>query len=303
MEEISHIKSLNSKRKQYKKDKSLIYFLIPAILFINIVMVIPILYSLGISFSKWVFLVQGSGGQFAGLSNYVEVLKDINFWKSVKTTFLFSSAAVSFELLIGILIAVFLNKNFFGRGVFRALIVIPMVIAPAVIGQFWSLLYAQNGVFNFFLVSLGLARINWLDLKTAIWSMIIVDVWQWVPFVVIIILAGLQSVDSSTVEAARVDGADNNRIFWYIELPILVPFIIVVLFFRLTDALKEFDKIFIMTQGGPGSATRVLSIYNYEAGFHVMQLAKSSSISWFFSILIIIILLPILIVMFKRMQT
>ncbi len=302
MEEKSGIELSNRLIKRHKKDNSLIYFLLPALLFINIVMVVPLLYSLGLSFTKWIFSVPGSLGQFAGLSNYAKVLSDIHFWESVKTTLLFSSAAIFFELSIGILTAVFLNRKFFGRGVFRSIIIIPMVIAPAIMGQFWSLLYDQKGVFNFFLESLGLARVNWLDVNYAIWSMVIIDVWQWLPFAVIIILAGLQSVSVDVLEAARVDGADNSRIFWHIELPTLVPFIIIILFFRLTDALREFDKIFIMTKGGPGSATRVLSIFNYEAGFKVMELAKSSSISWFFAILMVIILLPILIFVFKRIQ-
>jgi multiple sugar transport system permease protein/sorbitol/mannitol transport system permease protein len=301
MNETKNTKFINNRIKRQRKE-SLIYFLLPAVIFINIILIIPLLYSLGISFTKWIFSMPGSLGQFAGFSNYVEIVTDINFWKSVRTTILFSSTSIIVELILGIFFAVLLNKKFFGRGFFRAIIIIPMVIAPAIIGQFWSLLYDQNGIFNFLLEFVGFSRINWLDINTAIWSMVIVDVWQWLPFVVIIILAGLQSINISMIEAAKVDGASNSKIFWFIEFPALVPFIIVVLFFRLTDALREFDKIFILTQGGPGSETRVLSIYNYEAGFHVMELAKSSSISWFFAILMIIIIFPILMFLFRRIQ-
>ena len=277
-------------------------FILPALIFINIIMIIPLLYSLGTSFTNWVVSIPGSEHDFIGLKNYLMTLKDVYFWKSVNVTLIFSIFSIAGELILGIFFAILLNKKFIGRQIMRSLIIIPMVIPAAAIGMFWKLLYQQNGVFNYFLSASGFKMINWLSNENALISSIIMDIWQWTPFVAVIILAGLQSTSNSTIEAAQVDGANSFKIFWHIELPTLIPFIIVILFFRLTETLREFDKIFLLTMGGPGSVTTTTSIYTYNTGFKVFRIAQTAGISWLFALLILIILIPVLFVMYKRIK-
>lgn len=292
----------NRKNKAYVVGKDSYKFVLPSILLISLIIISPLLFSLFVSFTKWTFSVPESISQFAGFSNYIKLFKDVEFLKSIRVTFVYAISSVSIELILGIILALWLNKKFIGRGIIRSFIIIPMVIPPVIVGMFWKLLYnEQSGVFNYFLVSMGLNRFNWLG-ANALLSTIILDVWQTTPFVVLIVLAGLQSIGTEVIESAEVDGASNSRIFFYIELPSLIPYLIVILFFRLSDAMKEFDKIFLLTNGGPGSATSTLSIYIYDKGFRVFQIAKTAAISWVFTLLIFLIMFPILFKMYKRVK-
>ena len=265
-------------------------------------MLVPLLYSLGVSFSGWIFTLPNSN-KFVGLKNYAGILKSSEFWSSVKVSALFAFISVGLELIIGILAAKTLNRKFIGVKFFRIAILIPMLITPAAIGMFWRLLYSeQSGVFNFFLFSLGFSRINWLSVKLALISVIIIDIWQWTPFIILIVLAGLLDINLNIIEAAKVDGAGNWKIFRFIELPHLAPYIIIILFFRITDSFREFDKIFALTQGGPGNVTTTMSIHTYDTGFKIFEIGKTAAISWLFAIIIIAIIFPLTYIMYKRIK-
>jgi multiple sugar transport system permease protein/sorbitol/mannitol transport system permease protein len=277
-------------------------FLLPSLVFINVVTIVPFLYSLGVSFTGWTLTLPGSL-KLVGLHNYFDVFTTSAFWQSAWISIVFTVASVSFELVLGTLGALGLNRSFFGKNIFRSLILIPMLLTPAAIGMFWRLLYSeQNGVLNFFLVSLGLQRVNWLNIKMALVSVIIMDVWQWTPFVFLLTLAGLQDIDVAIIEAAKVDGASGTVLFRYVELPHLMPYVVVAAFFRLTDAFREFDKIYSLTQGGPGSATTVLSILTYDTGFKLFKVGETAAISWTFGFLLIVVLFPVLYLMYKQIR-
>ena len=180
---------------------------------------------------------------------------------------------------------------------------IPLVITPAVIGMFWRLLYDdQQGVLNYFLLSLGLPRLHWLDHGLALPSLVLTDVWQWTPFLVLIVLAGLQSRDVDMLDAARIDGANSPQIFRYLTLPHLFPYLLVGLFFRLLDAMKEFDKIYLLTQGGPGNETTTVSVYAFNTGFRIFEIGKTSAIAWIVAAVSLVVSLPLLWAMRRRLM-
>lgn len=280
-----------------------LWFVMPALVILNGAMLGPLCYSLYISFTQWALHLPGSASEFAGFANYAGVLKDPRFWKSVQVTIVYGVTSVSLELVLGLGFALMLNQDFIGRRVVRSLVLIPMVMTPAAIGMFWKLLYhEQQGVFNFFLVSLGSSRVHWLNLDLALFSTIAMEVWEWTPFFALIMFAGMVSIDITLLEAARVDGASKSQLFWHIALPHLVPFILIGLFFRFTDIIKDFDKIYLLTQGGPGDQTTTLSVYAWEAGFRPLEFARTSAISWLFAVFMFVLMLPLLRFMYTRMK-
>jgi multiple sugar transport system permease protein/sorbitol/mannitol transport system permease protein len=264
-------------------------------LVMNVIMVAPLLYSLFISFTDWALSRPGSASTFVGVANYWDALRSGAFWKSLQVTLVFAVVASLTELVLGTLFALLLDREFVGRRIVRVLVLIPMLLTPAAIGMFWKLLFEQQaGVFNFFAVSLGLGRIPWLGVGGALGSIMLVDVWQWTPFMALLVLAGLQSVDGEVLEAAQVDGATRLQKFAYVVLPFLVPYLITGLLFRLTDALREFDKVYLLTQGGPGQETQTMSIFIFESGFKFFEIGKTSATSWIFTALVLIIVWPLL---------
>lgn len=271
------------------------WFILPAMLMMNVVMVAPLLYSLFISFTDWALSRPGSEGTFVGFANYWETLRSSAFWKSMQVTLSFALLSTIAELVLGTLFALLLDREFVGRRIVRVLVLIPMLLTPAVIGMFWKLLFEQQaGVFNFFAVSLGLERIAWLGVNGALASIVLVDVWQWTPFMALLILAGLQSVDREALEAAEVDGAAPLESFRYVVLPFLIPYMITGVLFRLTDALREFDKVYLLTQGGPGQETQTMSIFIFESGFKFFDVGRTSATAWIFTLLVLLILWPLL---------
>jgi ABC-type sugar transport system permease subunit len=251
------------------------FFLLPAALVLTFVTLGPLIYSLFVSFTNWTLTVPGSENELVGFANYHGVISNFAFWRAVQVTLTFGVTSTLLELILGVILALMLNQEFLGRGIVRALVLIPLVITPAVIGMFWRLLYDdQQGVLNYFLLSLGLPRLHWLDHGLALPSLVLTDVWQWTPFLVLIVLAGLQSRDVDMLDAARIDGANAPQIFRYLTLPHLFPYLLVGLFFRLLDAMKEFDKIYLLTQGGPGNETTTMSVFALIRVFASSKLAK-----------------------------
>lgn len=207
---------------------------------------------------------------FVGLDNYVKLLQDDKFWHSLSLTLKFTLIDVSLELTLATLLALALSQPLRGIRIYRALLLIPLMTPPVVGALVWKVLYrsGNGGFFNFFLWELGLPMQGFIgDPGQAIASLIVVDVWLFLPFVAIILLAGLQTLPQEQIEAAHIDGASDWRVFWQIKLPYLVPFYIVAMFFRVIDSLNVFDTIYGTTKGGPGDATRVLAINGYETAF------------------------------------
>lgn len=241
------------------------WLLLPAIIILLSLTVFPVLYSFVLSFKT--FDTYGKSTGFAGLSNYKDVLTSSAFWNSLGITGFLTISVVSLEIVIGFIFAMIMKDGSKFMQYFRWLFIIPMIIAPLVVGIMFRLMLNEDmGIINYMLESIGLGSINWLgDPVLAVLSIIIVDIWQWTPMVFLIILAGLQSLPQDPYEAAMLDGASKFQIFKDITIPLLKPILIVAIVMRTMDALRMFDTMFILTGGGPGRATEVVSFLMFQS--------------------------------------
>ena len=241
--------------------------LVPALLVLGLVFVYPIARAFWLS-----WFTENLGTQlqpvFSGLSNYQRMIGDGRFWQSLWNTSVFTFFSVFIELLLGLGVALILNKAFFGRGVVRTIAIIPWALPTAVMGLAWAWIFNdQYGVVNDILLRFGLidAGINWLGTPTlAMIALIVADVWKTTPFISIILLAGLQSISEDLYEAHRMDGANPWQSFWQITLPLLMPQILIALLFRFAQSFGVFDLVQVMTGGGPAGSTETVSIYIYS---------------------------------------
>jgi multiple sugar transport system permease protein len=200
---------------------------------------------------------------FVGLQNFANVLTDPTFWSSVRTTAIYAAVATFVETSLGIGLALLLNRSSFVGKIFERVLILPLMIAPVIAGVIWKLMFnPQFGILNHIL-GLG-STFNWLSTDTALWSVILVDIWIYTPFVAILVLAGIRSLPKEPFEASDVDGAGWFYMFRRLMLPMMWPYILVAVIFRLMDSLKVFDHVFVLTAGGPGSTTRTLQIGAYE---------------------------------------
>ncbi|MDB5370071.1 MAG: Multiple sugar transport system permease protein [Roseomonas sp.] len=277
-----------------------IWFVLPAILVLVGVYLGPMLYALWASFTGWVLVMPGSENDWVGLANYSEVLQSREFWSAVQVTVIYALFSITFGLTLGTIFALTLNLEFFWKTFFRSVMMIPMVITPSVIGIFWKLLYEQeNGVFNHALAAIGLPGIPWLSLNGALPSIIIMDVWQTTPFFMLVILAGLHSIDESLIDAAKVDGTSRWQMFRHILLPHLLPYMLVAASFRCIAAMGDFDKIWLLTAGGPGDRTTTMTIFTYKTGFSAFDIGRTAAIAWIFVVIVLLVSAPLLRHLFK----
>jgi multiple sugar transport system permease protein len=276
------------------------WFILPAVLVLVGVYLGPMLYALQASFTRWVLVMPGSEDEPAGFSNYVEVLQSGEFWAAVRVTVTYALSSITCGLTLGTILALLLNLDFFWRSFFRAAMMIPMVITPSVIGIFWKLLYEQeDGVFNHVLNALGLPKVAWLSLGLALPSIVIMDVWQTTPFFMLVILAGLHAIDENLIDAARVDGTSRWQMFRYILLPHLLPYMLIAASFRCIAAMGDFDKIWLLTAGGPGDRTTTMTIYTFKTGFSAFDIGRTAAIAWIFVVIVLTVSSPLLRYLFK----
>ena len=278
-------------------------FILPAIVVLVCVDAGPMVYSLLASFTHWMLTDPDSINDPAGLSNYTDVLGSPEFWSAVRTTVIYAASSVAGGLVLGTTFALLLNLDFYARPFFRSIMMIPMVVTPVVIGIFWKLLYEeQSGVFNWALRSLGLPGVSWLGRAEALPSCILMDVWQGTPFFMLVILAGLQSMDANQVEAARIDGANRLQLFGHITLPHLLPYMLIAASFRMIGAMSDFDKIWMLTGGGPADATTTITLYTYQTGFSAFDIGRVASIAWIFVVVVVVVSSPLLYHLFRNAQ-
>ncbi len=213
---------------------------------------------------------------FVGLQNYDKLLHDDKFWHSLSLTLKFTMFDVSIELILATLMALALSQPLRGIRIYRALLIVPLMTPPVVGALVWKVLYrsGNGGFFNYVLWQAGLPMQGFIgDPGQAIFSLVAIDIWLYLPFVAIILLAGLQTLPEEQLDAARIDGASTWQLFWQIKLPYLVPFYVVALFFRVIDSANVFDTLYGTTKGGPGDATRVLAVNGYENAFPFFNLS------------------------------
>jgi multiple sugar transport system permease protein len=262
------------------RKRTYLILLGPTLLILLAMLAFPTVYVLNVSFRDFHLTDPTAGNPFVGLENYKTLLSSPEFFAALWKSVLFTVASVGLTFVIGMAIALLLNRSdVWGTGLTRTVILVPLIFTPLVIGATYRfMLERDNGVINEFLDLVGLERIPFLaDPVWAMISVILVDVWQWTPFAVLVLLAGLESLPVEPFEAARMDGASRWAEFWYITLPLLAPVIAVVLLIRTMDAFREFDKIFIMTGGGPGTATQTLPIFLYRSGFQDFNMGFSAA--------------------------
>ncbi|NLO97323.1 MAG: sugar ABC transporter permease [Peptococcaceae bacterium] len=262
-------------------------------IFLLFMLVFPIIYTVWLSFHRW-FASSIKEPQFVGLFNYITALSDKRFLLGILRMLYYTGGSVIIETILGLIVALLLNKEFRGRGLIRTLILLPMVATPVAISLVWLMLYDPAcGVFGWFLQQIGLPSIEWVnDPKFVIPSLILVDVWMWTPLIALIGLAGLSSLPKDPYESAKIDGANSWQVFWFITLPLLRPTLMVALLFRTIDALKWFDTIWVITKGGPGFSSETLNIYIYKTAFEYLNMGYSSALLvMFFSIILAISLM------------
>lgn len=246
---------------------------VPAVL-----IVIGILYPfvIGAYYSVLNYAAVNPNPVFIGLRNFVSVLGDVEFWSSVRVTATFAVVATVVETLVGVGIALLLNRSSLIGRIFEKVLILPLMIAPVIAGVIWKLMFnPQFGVLNHVL-GLG-STFDWLSSHNAMWSVILVDLWIFTPFVAILVLAGIRSLPKEPFEASAVDGASWFYMFRKLMLPMLWPYILVAVIFRFMDNLKVFDAVYVLTAGGPGIATRTLQIGAFEDSIINLDYSRGST--------------------------
>lgn len=261
-------------------------FPLPAVIALIILVGLPMLANFVIALHDWFI---GRPPRLVWLQNFTDVLADRRFYSGIRNTLIFTGVAVPVQLVLGMAIAVLFNRELPAKGLIRTVILLPMVATPVAIALIWSLMFDPSlGVLNWFLESLGLSRSLWVaDARLALPSLIMVDVWQWTPMVALILIAALQGVPSEHYEAARIDGAGGWQVFWHITLPAVRGAVVVALILRAVDALKTFDIIYVITGGGPGTATETLNVYAFRSGFEFFRAGYAASLLIFLMFLVL----------------
>jgi multiple sugar transport system permease protein len=268
-------------------------FAAPAAAVVLLVILFPWMFTLYMSVHDW--KVTGDT-PYVGLTNYAKMLTDERFLYAVVRTLYFTAASVIAPLILGVWAAVCFASKFRLRGLARTLFVLPMMATPVAISLVWTMMFhPQLGVLNYLLTSIGLPPSTWVyDASTVIPTLVMVETWQWTPLVMLIVLGGIASLPTDPYEAAILDGASAWQMFRHITLPLVWPFIMVAAVIRLIDALKTFDTIYVITLGGPGTASETINILLYQTAFAYYDLGYGSAMVVVFFVLILLISLLLL---------
>ena len=256
---------------------------LPALLTILLVALFPLVWTAWESLHLHDLRMPWLGRPFVGLDNYVEAFQDPRFWGALGHTAFFAVTSVGLELILGLWLALALNRAFRGRGLVRAAVLVPWAIPTVVSALLWRFMFeGQTGIVNSLLVEVGLLSepLVWFIQPRLAWvPVVLADVWKTTPFVALLLLAGLQNIDASLYEAARIDGASAWRQFRHVTLPLLKPAILVALIFRTLDAFRVFDLIYALTGGGPGTSTEPIALYTFNALLQNLQFGYGSALS------------------------
>lgn len=289
------------RRLELFADRRFRYLLIvPTVLLLLCVTVFPAIYTLIVSFQDITLMAEDTS--FHGLMNYERLFQDTRFWWAIAHTLGFLVVALALQFLIGLLMALLFVEWMPGRQLFLTLLVMPTVISPIVAGSAWRIMYEnQYGPINeiiSWIVELEDPLLWTSDPVLVYPAIILAEVWQWTPFMFLMLLAALVNVDKSQVESAEIDGSTYWRTFWYIVFPAIRPVVAIALLIRSLDLFREFDKIWILTQGGPGTMTELISVYIYKQGFQQFQTSYTAAMTF----LVIVLLTLAVIVAFRRMR-
>ena len=275
---------LSTRNKRFSTPQWMVF---PTVLFILAVSVYPLIYSLYMTFHDW-SLTSAQPPAFVGLGNFISLFQDNRFWYSLRTTVLFTVWVVVAEMVIGMVLALSFTRNTRFQQICRSILLIPMMITPVVLSLMWKYMYnPEYGIINYFLHFLRIEGPIWLgEPAPALPAVILVDIWQWTPFVFLLLFSGIASLPPDVFEAAQVDGASGFQTFRHITLPLVIPFLLVALLIRFMDSFRIFDTIYVLTKGGPANATETLSIYTYKVGFNYFNMGYAATLSYIILIII-----------------
>jgi multiple sugar transport system permease protein len=261
-------------------------FVIPALFIIGAVIIFPWLFTLWMSVNRWTL---GQSQSFVGLENYIRLATDFRFWESLWHTMVYTVLSVVAPLLLGTLAALVFDTKFPFHRFLRSIFVMPMMATPVAIALVWTMMYhPQLGVLNYLLSLAGIGPQEWIfNQNSVIPSLVVVETWQWTPLVMLIVLGGLASVPREPYESAEIDGANAWQKFRYLTLPMIMPFVMIAVIIRSIDALKSFDIIYAMTQGGPGTASETINIYLYNTAFAYYDIGYGSAMAVVFFVIIV----------------
>jgi len=278
-------------------------FVLPPLFVVCFIVVLPTIQLISNSFYRWSLL---SGiKRFDGVGQYVEVLTDSLFVGSLARTLGYTLAVVAVELILGLGVALLLDRDYPGNRIVRTMFLTPMLMVPIMVGLLWTLMFQPSiGVINYLLGGLGVQPVDWLSSRTlALPAVGIAEVWQWTPFVAIVLLAGLQSLPQNVLAAARLDGAGRLRRLLTIELPLMRNVVAIVFLLRFIDVFKTFGLVYIMTRGGPGRATMLAGFYPWEVGFTELLMGRASAAAFILMNVISIMTLILLRFVFKSQES
>lgn len=280
--------SMSQNSLSVKMNRSLNAFIIPSFAVLLCLTVVPLFFSLIISFFNYK-LIQPDNIRFCGIDNFIRAFGDRQFVSSIKVTVIQVVATVAGQMVLGIFAALLFSREGFIVRILRAIYIIPMMITPVVTGIMFRMMFNTDlGFVNYLLSVFGISPVNWLgDSKMALVTVILTDIWLSTPFVTMILLAGIQSIEQDYYSAASIDGCNFVQKFFHITLPLIRPMILLALLFRLMDAIRRYDSIMAMTNGGPGTATQTLNIYSYYQGFSFLNIGYSSALSLMMLIVIV----------------
>src|SRR5215813_13576121 len=276
-------KSRAVRRVRGLSDRTIAWlFVAPTIMLLLAINIFPLVWMIRLSFTSLNLSMSYLPLRFVGLDNFSEILTDEDVWIRLQTTAQFVIWSVALQVVIGFGLALLINRQFRGHSFWTTVILLPIMLSPAVVGNFWSFLFQpQIGLFNYvvsFLTGIDPGSFQMIgDVDLAPWSIVLVDAWMWTPYVMLICLAGLRSIPAYIYEAAEVDRASSWRQFWSITLPMVMPFLMLAILFRGIENFKMFDMVNLLTSGGPGSVTEVASITLKRAAFEKWKTGYSSA--------------------------
>jgi multiple sugar transport system permease protein len=257
----------------------------------------PLVYAFYLSLTDFKLIQKGTAN-FVGAENYLGSFNDDGFWGAIGTTFTYVALAVTIETILGLTIALALQKQKWARDLTRAMLLAPMFITPIAVGlTFRFLLNDQLGIIPYLLDNAGLSY-DFLGSGRALFTLVMIDVWQWTPFMVLLLLAGLESIPKQPLEAAKVDGASGWYVLRRITFPLLIPVLSVAILLRSLDALKVFEYVYATTRGGPGTQTETIQYFTYQTGIQFFRLGEASAMAF----ILLLLVLPLIILLFRRLN-
>ena len=276
-----------------RRRRSYLLFVAPALVVVGAVIIFPWAFTVWMSAFDWKI---GSVAHFVGFDNYTQLATNKRFLESILHTFYFTLLAVIFPLILGTIAALIFHREFPLRGMLRSVFTMPMLATPVAVALVWTMMFhPQQGVLNYLLSLVGLPPSLWVYSPTwVIPSLVLVEIWHWTPLIMLIVLGGLAALPTDPYESARLDGASEWQLFRYITLPLLAPFLIVAAVIRTIDALKAFDTIYVISQGGPGTASETINLYLYLQAFAFYNVGNASAVVVVFFVIILALALLLL---------